>query len=56
MKRMFESNGYRVQSARYADCLSFAAAFNLIDEAAERWHADQTGQRVRRSATCFDDA
>jgi SAM-dependent methyltransferase len=46
--RLFESNGYRVQMARYADCLGFAAslAFRIV--------GNREGDLSRRSVRFFD--
>jgi SAM-dependent methyltransferase len=48
MTRLFESNGYRVQSARYADCLGYAAslAFRVV--------GNRQGDLSRRSVRFFD--
>ncbi len=48
MTRLFESNGYRVQSARYADCTGFVAslAFRIV--------GNRKGDLSRRSVRLFD--
>jgi SAM-dependent methyltransferase len=48
MTRLFESNGYRVHSARYADCLGFAAslAFRMV--------GNREGDLSLRSVRFFD--